>query len=98
MPEGISIRATPFSSSAQDEFPPSLRRAFIAAGRNLDTLVSENVDAARSPFRECLMPFPTLFSRAAAGILRVAVEPPPLADIESAWNRTESGKRIVFTM
>lgn len=41
---------------------------------------------------------PTLFSMAAAGALRVAAEPVPLADVETAWNRKESGKRIVFTM
>jgi hypothetical protein len=39
---------------------------------------------------------PTIFSLAAAGILKVAVEAVPLADLESAWTRKESGKRIVF--
>ena len=45
-----------------------------------------------------LAAIPTLFSMAAAGTLRVAAEPVPLAEVESAWNRKESGKRIVFTM
>jgi NADPH2:quinone reductase len=41
---------------------------------------------------------PTLFSMAAAGGLRVAVEPVPLAQVEDAWNRAEQGRRIVFTI
>jgi len=39
---------------------------------------------------------PTLFSLAAAGTLRVLVEPVLLAEVETAWNRTERGRRIVF--
>jgi hypothetical protein len=39
---------------------------------------------------------PAIFSLAALGILRVAVEAVPLDDVESAWTRKESGKRIVF--
>ena len=41
---------------------------------------------------------PTLFSMASAGALRVVAEPVPLAEVEAAWNRKESGKRIVFTI
>jgi len=41
---------------------------------------------------------PTLFELAAAGNLRIAVEPVPLAEVESAWNRVEKGRRIVFTV
>jgi NADPH2:quinone reductase len=41
---------------------------------------------------------PTLFSMAAAGSLHVAVETVPLADVESAWDRPEKGRRIVFTV
>ena len=40
---------------------------------------------------------PTLFSLAAAGTLKIDVEPIPLADVESTWNRVEKGRRIVFT-
>jgi NADPH2:quinone reductase len=40
---------------------------------------------------------PTLFSMAAAGKLKVAVEPVPLAEVERAWSRVEKGRRIVFT-
>ena len=37
-----------------------------------------------------------LFSLAADGILRVDVDPVPLAEVEAAWTRTEKGRRIVF--
>jgi len=40
---------------------------------------------------------PTLFSLAAAGSLKIDFEPVPLAQVESAWNRVDKGKRIVFT-
>jgi NADPH2:quinone reductase len=40
---------------------------------------------------------PTLFSMAAAGSLTVAVEPVPLAEVETAWTRIGKGRRIVFT-
>jgi NADPH:quinone reductase-like Zn-dependent oxidoreductase len=39
---------------------------------------------------------PVLFQMAAAGKFRVNVEPVPLADVETAWNRVEKGRRIVF--
>jgi len=48
------------------------------------------------PLQAVLDAIPQLFSLAAAGTLRVAVEPVALAEVESAWNRKESGKRIVF--
>jgi NADPH:quinone reductase-like Zn-dependent oxidoreductase len=41
---------------------------------------------------------PTLFELAAAGTLSVDVEPVALADVESAWDRVEKGRRIVFTI
>jgi len=44
-----------------------------------------------------LATIPTLFALAAEGILKVATEPVPLAEVEEAWSRKESGKRIVFT-
>jgi NADPH2:quinone reductase len=44
-----------------------------------------------------LAAIPALFSMAAAGSLTVAVEPVPLAEVESAWTRVEKGRRIVFT-
>lgn len=40
---------------------------------------------------------PTLFSMAAAGTFQVAVEPIPLAEVETGWERVEKGRRIVFT-
>jgi NADPH2:quinone reductase len=50
------------------------------------------------PLEYVLAAVPTLFSMAAAGALRVSAEPVPLAEVEAAWTRNESGKRIVFTM
>ena len=41
---------------------------------------------------------PTLFSMAAAGTLKVSVEETPLANVETAWDRVEKGRRIVFTI
>lgn len=49
------------------------------------------------PLQRIIDAIPTLFSLSAAGTLKVAVEPVPLSEVESAWNRKESGKRIVFT-
>ena len=41
---------------------------------------------------------PNLFSLAAEGVLKIGVEPVPLAAVESAWSRVEKGRRIVFTV
>jgi NADPH:quinone reductase-like Zn-dependent oxidoreductase len=49
------------------------------------------------PLERVLGAIPTLFELAVAGSLKVATEALPLAEVESAWNRKESGKRIVFT-
>ncbi len=49
------------------------------------------------PLERVLAAIPTLFEMAAAGSLKVAAEPVPLAEVESVWSRKESGKRIVFT-
>jgi NADPH2:quinone reductase len=40
---------------------------------------------------------PILFSLAAEGKLKIDAEAVPLAQAESAWNRVDKGKRIVFT-
>jgi NADPH:quinone reductase-like Zn-dependent oxidoreductase len=49
------------------------------------------------PLQRVVDAIPTLFTLAAAGTLKVAVDPVPLSDVESAWIRKDSGKRIVFT-
>jgi NADPH:quinone reductase-like Zn-dependent oxidoreductase len=41
---------------------------------------------------------PKLFALAAAGTLKIDVEPVPLAEVETAWNRADKGRRIVFTV
>jgi D-arabinose 1-dehydrogenase-like Zn-dependent alcohol dehydrogenase len=49
------------------------------------------------PLDRIFRAIPELFAMAAAGELKVDVEPVPLADVESAWTRVEKGRRIVFT-
>jgi NADPH:quinone reductase-like Zn-dependent oxidoreductase len=48
--------------------------------------------------KEIMSAIPTLFSLAAAGHLKAAVELVPLAEVEEAWTRVEKGKRIVFSI
>jgi NADPH:quinone reductase-like Zn-dependent oxidoreductase len=50
------------------------------------------------PLQTVLDAIPALFSMAAAGSIRVEVEPVPLAEVEAAWDRPEKGRRIVFTI
>lgn len=50
------------------------------------------------PLPTILAMIPTIFSLAARGELKVDVEPVPLSDVEMAWNRTEKGRRMVFTI
>jgi NADPH:quinone reductase-like Zn-dependent oxidoreductase len=50
------------------------------------------------PLDSILAAIPALFAMAAAGELKVAVEPVPLSEVESAWIRTEKGRRIVFAI
>lgn len=49
------------------------------------------------PLARVLDAIPTFFAMAADGSLKVATEPVPLAEVEAAWSRKSSGKRIVFT-
>lgn len=51
-----------------------------------------------APLDQILAAIPTLFSLAATGALKIAVEPVPLADVAAAWTRVEKGRRIVFTI
>lgn len=41
---------------------------------------------------------PAVFKMAAEGKLTIDVEAVPLSEVESAWNRVEKGRRIVFTL
>ena len=45
-----------------------------------------------------LAAIPTLFDLAAKGSLTIDVEKIPLSEVESSWNRSDKGKRIVFTI
>jgi NADPH:quinone reductase-like Zn-dependent oxidoreductase len=64
--------------------------------RSIDlTLLGSGFGAAS--LDEIFATIPTLFSMAAEGKLTIAVEPVPLAEVETAWTRVEKGRRIVFT-
>jgi NADPH2:quinone reductase len=65
--------------------------------RSVDlTLLGSGFGAARLDV--IFAAIPTLFSLAAAGKLKIDVEPVPLADVEAAWSRVDKGRRIVFTI
>jgi NADPH:quinone reductase-like Zn-dependent oxidoreductase len=65
--------------------------------RSVDlTLTGSGFGAAK--ITEIFAAIPTLFSMAAAGKLKIAVEPVPLEQVEETWNRVEKGRRIVFTV
>jgi NADPH:quinone reductase-like Zn-dependent oxidoreductase len=65
--------------------------------RSIDlTILGSGFGAA--PLDRILATIPTLFEMAASGRLKIAVEPIPLAEVETAWDRVEKGRRIVFTV
>ena len=65
--------------------------------RSIDlTFLGSGFGAAR--LDRILAALPTFFDMAAAGTLKVAAEPVPLAEVETAWDRVEKGRRIVFTI
>ncbi len=65
--------------------------------RSIDlTLLGSGFGSAR--LDRILAAIPGLFSMAAAGTLKVDVEPVPLSEVEGAWNRVEQARRIVFTV
>jgi NADPH:quinone reductase-like Zn-dependent oxidoreductase len=51
-----------------------------------------------APLDQIFTAVSNLFSMAAAGSLKIAVDPVPLKDVEAAWSRVEKGRRIVFTV
>lgn len=50
------------------------------------------------PIDQIIAAIPNLFAMAAAGRLRVEVDPAPLQQVETAWSRAESARRVVFTI
>lgn len=50
------------------------------------------------PLDQVLAAIPGLFEMAAAGALKIDVEPVPLSAVEEAWTRVDKGRRIVFTL
>lgn len=68
-----------------------------AALRSLDLrLLGSGFGSAR--IDRIFAAIPKLFEAAAAGALRVDVDPVPLADVETAWARVQKGRRTVFTI
>jgi NADPH:quinone reductase and related Zn-dependent oxidoreductases len=65
--------------------------------RSVDlTLIGSGFGSAK--LDRVIAAIPELFAMAAAGALKIAVEPVPLAEVETAWSRVEKGRRIVFTV
>lgn len=65
--------------------------------RSIDlTLMGSGFGAAR--LDRIFAAIPTLFDLAAEGILTIDVDTVPLAQVEKAWNRSEKGRRVVFTV
>lgn len=63
--------------------------------RSIDlTLLGSGFGAAS--IKDILAAIPELFAKAAKGALKIDVEKVPLAEVESAWGRSEKGRRIVF--
>ncbi len=50
------------------------------------------------PFDTIFTAIPQLFEMAAAGKLHIEVEAVPLSGVETAWDRVEKARRIVFTI
>jgi NADPH:quinone reductase-like Zn-dependent oxidoreductase len=64
--------------------------------RSIDlTLMGSGFGAAS--IDRILAAIPQLFALAAKGALKIDVEAVPLAEVETAWNRADKGRRIVFT-
>ncbi len=65
--------------------------------RSIDlTLTGSGFGAAK--LDQIFAAIPKLFALAAKGALKIDVEAIPLADVETAWNRSDKGRRIVFTL
>jgi NADPH:quinone reductase-like Zn-dependent oxidoreductase len=47
---------------------------------------------------EIFAAIPRLFALAASGTIKMDVVPVPLSQVESAWSRSDKGRRIVFTL
>lgn len=68
-----------------------------AALRSID-LTLKGSGFGSVPLQTILAMMPALFSLAAKGELKAAVEPVPLSEVETAWSRPQKGRRIVFAI
>jgi NADPH:quinone reductase-like Zn-dependent oxidoreductase len=94
------FRATATRSTRLVEVGESAGKTIALPGATLRSidLTIKGSGFGSVPLDRVLGAIPTLFSMAAAGIFKVAVEPVPLKDVEAAWSRVEKGRRIVFTI
>jgi NADPH2:quinone reductase len=106
-PTELLLEALAMNFSAKAKRPTRLIEAGESAGKSIRlagaTLRSVDLKMMGSGFGSVsldrvLEAIPTLFSLAAAGTLRVLVEPVLLADVETVWNRIEKGRRMVFML
>src|SRR6478752_3421156 len=97
-PTELLLEALAANFNAKGTRPTRLIEVGESAGKSItlpgSTLRSVDLKMMGSGFGSVsldrvLEAIPTLFSLAAAGTLRVAVEPVLLADVETVWNRTE---------
>jgi NADPH2:quinone reductase len=97
---GSGFRATATHRTRLVEVGESAGKTIDLPGatlRSIDlTIMGSGFGAAR--IETILAAIPHLFAMAAAGKLKIAVEAVPLAEVETAWNRAEKGRRIVFTI
>jgi NADPH:quinone reductase-like Zn-dependent oxidoreductase len=97
---GRGFRATATHRTRLVEVGESAGKTISLPGavlRSIDlTMMGSGFGAAR--METILAAIPQLFARAAAGTLKISVDAVPLAEVESAWNRAEKGRRIVFTV
>jgi NADPH:quinone reductase-like Zn-dependent oxidoreductase len=65
--------------------------------RSIDlTLLGSGFGSAK--MEQIFAAIPKLFALAAQGALKIDVEAVPLAHVEATWNRSDKGRRIVFTL
>ncbi len=95
---GKGFRASSTHCTRLVEVGESAGRSIVLPGatlRSIDlTLLGSGLGAVA--LDRVFAAIPTLFAMAAEGVLRISTEPVPLSDVESAWDRVEKGRRIVF--
>jgi NADPH:quinone reductase-like Zn-dependent oxidoreductase len=97
---GKGFRATSTHRTRLVEVGESAGKAISLPGsilRSVDLMLTGSGFGA-AKLERILAAIPHLFAMAADGKLKLAVDAVPLADVETAWNCVEKGRRIVFTV